>query len=255
MSHSPGPEMGEGPFQSLEGRTFKFACHPGVPCFNECCADLRLILTPYDILRLKNRLGMTSDRFLETHAKTVTEPGSRFPHVLLKMTGGPKRPCPFVTPQGCSVYEDRPGACRIYPLGRGSAKGGREMFFLVKEDHCLGFNEEKTWSVDEWLADQGLAEYNEVNDLWMEIITSKASLGPEEHIVKKVQMFSMVSYNLDRFRDFVFKTRFLDLFDFKPEEAELIQTDDPALLVMGLKWLRFALYGEKTLPLKTSQGN
>jgi Fe-S-cluster containining protein len=25
--------------------------------------------------------------------------------------------CPFVTDKGCSIYEDRPEACRLYPVG------------------------------------------------------------------------------------------------------------------------------------------
>ena len=33
-------------------RPFTFACHPGVPCFTECCRELDLALTPYDVLRL-----------------------------------------------------------------------------------------------------------------------------------------------------------------------------------------------------------
>ena len=37
---------------------FKFRCHPGISCFTECCGKTTIILTPYDILRLKNRLNM-----------------------------------------------------------------------------------------------------------------------------------------------------------------------------------------------------
>jgi len=250
----PSAKPGEGPFETLDGRTFKFACHPGVPCFNQCCADLNLVLTPYDIVRLKNRLGLTSDRFLETYTAAQTEPDARFPKVRLKMTDAPGRPCPFVTPQGCSVYQDRPGACRIYPLGRGAAAGGRELYFLVREAHCRGFEEEKIWDIEEWTKDQGLEAYHRSNDLWMEIITSKVSLGPQEHRVKKIQMFSMVSYNLDRFRDFVFQTRFLALFDLPPEKIDQLRTDDSALLDLGLNWLKFALFGQEALPLKKNPG-
>lgn len=31
-----------------------FACHPQVPCFNECRRELDLALSPYDVLRLKS---------------------------------------------------------------------------------------------------------------------------------------------------------------------------------------------------------
>ncbi|MEW5723095.1 MAG: YkgJ family cysteine cluster protein [Thermodesulfobacteriota bacterium] len=235
-----------GPFRPLAGRTFKFACHQGVACFNRCCADLTLGLTPYDVLRLRTRLGLGSGEFLEKFTEPLTGEHDRFPRVRLRMAHGPGRPCPFVQPAGCSVYEDRPGACRIYPLGRGSARGGRETFFLVKEDHCRGFDEDRTWEAAEWMKDQGLAEYNKYNDQWMEIITSRKPLGPPEHQVRKMQMFSMVSYNLDRFRDFVFGSRFLALFRIGAELAERLKTEDPVLLELGFEWLNFSLFGEET---------
>ena len=252
MSGPHQPLPADGPFQTLEGDSFKFACHPDVPCFNQCCADLKLVLTPYDVLRLKNRLGLKSDRFLDQYTVTLTEKDQRFPRIQLKMTDNPGKPCPFVTPQGCSVYEDRPGACRTYPLGRGSASGGRETYFLVKEDHCQGFKEDKSWTVSEWLSDQGLTVYNKANDRWMEIITAKASLGEEAHRVKKIQMFFMVSYNLDRFREFVLGSRFLDMFEIPPQVRERIEIDDLSLLKLGFDWLDFALFGKKTLAPRQS---
>ena len=250
MTQPPDNLPADGPFHPLKGENFRFACHPDVPCFNECCADLKLVLTPYDILRLKNRLGLNAAEFLETYTEEDSEDQGRFPMLKLKMTSKPRRPCPFVTEAGCSLYEDRPGACRTYPLGRGSASGGREMFFLVKEAHCQGFNEDREWTVEAWLSDQGLTAYNRFNDLWMEIITARTSLGPPEYRVKKIQMFSMVSYNLDRFRDFVLKSPFLDRFVVAPETAAALENDDEALLELGFDWLRFALYGEKTLTPK-----
>ncbi|MFH1134469.1 MAG: YkgJ family cysteine cluster protein [Pseudomonadota bacterium] len=240
-----------GPFHDLEGDSFQFACHPKVPCFNQCCRDLSLTLTPYDILRLKKKLGLSSGEFLEAHTETRTEPGDRFPKVLLKMSDAPGRPCPFVTPAGCSIYDERPGACRTYPLGRGSAQGGKEFFFLVREDHCQGFKEEKNWGTKEWLADQGLEKYNRFNDLWMEIITSKSSLGPPEHHLKKIQMFFMVSYNLDRFKDFVLTSKFLRMFEVDEGLAGKLGDDDEAVLQLGFLWLKFSLFGEKSLAVKT----
>lgn len=250
MTRPAGGGEPAGPFRPLGEGTFNFACHPGLACFTRCCADLNLALTPYDILRLKARLKLSSEEFLELYTEACPPEGGRFPRVRLKMASTPGRPCPFVTPEGCRVYEDRPGACRIYPLGRGSARGGREFFFVVEEEHCQGFAAKKAWTAPEWLADQGLSAYNPVNDLWMEILTSKASLGPPEHHLRKMQMFFMVSYNLDRFRDFVFESRFLDLFALEPQHLAQVRTDDLALLKLGFRWLGFSLFGQKSLPLR-----
>ncbi|MDY6974018.1 MAG: YkgJ family cysteine cluster protein, partial [Thermodesulfobacteriota bacterium] len=38
----------------------QFNCTPGVACFTQCCQDVTIVLTPYDVLRLKNALGISS---------------------------------------------------------------------------------------------------------------------------------------------------------------------------------------------------
>jgi uncharacterized protein len=243
------------PFEYLEDNTFSFACHPGLSCFTECCRDLRLALTPYDILRLKNRLGLSSDEFLDQY--TTIKPGEHngFPAALLKMEEDVRRTCPFVTPSGCRLYEDRPGACRIYPIGRASSRTqgqgrAREFHFVVKEEHCLGFNEPKPWTIELWSLDQGLRPYSFFNDEWTEIITHKGSLGSGETVSRKMQMFFMACYNLDKFRRFVFGSTFLHRFNIPEETINRIKTDDEELLKMSFQWLKFSLFGESGIPLR-----
>ncbi len=84
--------------------TFTFACGPHVPCFTECCQKLDLLLTPYDVLRLRGRLGLSSEEFLDTHTVMRLRTGHGFPEVMLQMDPGNEKRCPFVTPQGCSLY-------------------------------------------------------------------------------------------------------------------------------------------------------
>jgi Fe-S-cluster containining protein len=232
----------------------RFSCHPGISCFTACCADLRLILTPYDILRMKKRLKLPAGEFLRDFTESHEAGESIFPMVRLKMREEEGRHCPLVSPRGCTIYEDRPGACRLYPLGRAAAaglsgRGEREFYFLVNESHCQGFKEEREWAVEEWIQDQGVGLYNEMNRPWMEIVTSTNPRlrGLSE---QKLGMFYMVSYNLDRFRDFVFQTKFLKVFDVSPEETEKAATDDAELMKLGMRWLKFALMGEDTLTPK-----
>ena len=252
MSAPPVAPEFHGPFEPLQGDRFRFACHSGVPCFNLCCADLTLALTPYDLLRLKAGLSLSSDQVLDSYTEILSEDSSPFPRLKLKMSGREGRPCPFVSPAGCTIYGFRPGACRIYPLGRGSARGGHEMFFVVREAHCRGFEEARAWTVGDWMVDQGLEDYNASNDLWMEIITSRASLGPPDLAERKLKMFFMACYNLDRFRAFVFESRFLERFEVEKETAEAMRADEAALLRFGFRWLRFALFGEPTLRLRAA---
>ena len=231
--------------------TLKFSCHPEISCFTACCADLHLVLTPYDILRMKRRLQLHSGEFIKQYTEPHEDRESIFPLMRLKMRDDEGRHCPLVTPKGCTIYEDRPGACRLYPLGRAAASGlsgreGGEFYFLVNESHCLGFQEDREWTVEEWIQDQGVGIYNEMNRPWMEIVTSKNPRLREltEH---KLGMFYMVSYNLDRFRDFVFHTKFLKLFDVSAEEIQKLASDEVELMKLGMRWLKFALFGEDTL--------
>lgn len=226
----------------------KFSCHPGIACFTACCADLNLILTPYDILRMKNRLGLTAGDFIAQYTEQRNE-GGPFPMLHLRMKEDAGRRCPFVSAAGCGIYEDRPGACRLYPLGR-AAKAGvsgqneREAYFVVKEAHCLGFAEERESSVEEWTREQGLQAYHEMNRGWMEIVTRP---NPKDLTAKKLEMFYLASYNLDRFREFVFQTKFLSVFEIPPVEADRLANDDVLLMNLAMKWLKFVLFGEDTL--------
>jgi Fe-S-cluster containining protein len=238
----------------LEGDRFRFRCHAAIPCFNKCCAKLRLILTPYDILRMKNRLSLTSDEFLDKYAETSLTEHHRFPMVKLKMDATRDRACPFVTTKGCSIYEDRPGACRIYPLGRASAVAAgegkaREKFFVVSEAHCFGFQEGKTWTLDEWLDHEGVRQYNIMNDQWLEIIGSTKPLVAGDR-TQKLQMFFMASFNLDKFRQFIQGSRFFDRFYVEPDLKSQLARDEVALMKFAFQWLKFSLFGEQTLTLK-----
>jgi len=61
------PRILEGTKRLAAGQTFAFTCHPGVPCFNACCADVNIILTPLDVLRLARSRGLHTREFLDTH--------------------------------------------------------------------------------------------------------------------------------------------------------------------------------------------
>ena len=242
-------------FKPIIGNKFRFRCHKDIQCFTECCADLNLILTPYDIIRIKNRLGLSSDDFLTRYTDTKFDNKSRFPRVILKMNMDKSKKCPFVSPAGCTIYEDRPGACRIYPIGRAAMKpdGKTDMcehFFIVQEKHCLGFQEDKEWTIEEWMKNEGLDEYNTMNDKWLEIITSPKSLGLEKETARKIQMFFMASYNLDKFRKFLFESNFLNLFEIKPDLKEKLISDDVELMKFAIDWLKFSLFGVKTIRIR-----
>ena len=234
---------------------FSFACHPGVSCFNHCCHDVNIFLTPYDIIRLKNRLGISSEEFLKKYTIMPFDKNLNYPVVLFKMTEDEKKACHFVGEKGCTVYEDRPWACRMYPLGLASPSGGdgsadEDFYFLLRDTICKGFEESKKWTVQSWMDNQGVTEYDAMGREFKEITLHKFFREGKEITPPKVEMFFTVCYNIDKFRKFVFETSFLRKFDIPSDEVETLKTDDVALLRFGYRWLRYALFGEETLTLR-----
>lgn len=239
----------------LDG-VFSFACHPGVPCFTECCSDLNLALTPYDVLRLKNRLRISSGQFLDRYTTEEVKHNCGLPVLMFKMKDDSKRSCPLLRPEGCTVYEDRPGACRLYPVARAAKYvDGRvnERHFLVREQHCLGFQEKKEWGAQEWMEDQGLDVYNEMNTLWMAINQGRGEWStPPPITAEKLKMYFMACYNLDTFGKFVFESRLLRMFHIDKRTVSRIQADETELLKFGFQWLSFAIFGKQTMKPKKS---
>ncbi|MDA8106309.1 MAG: YkgJ family cysteine cluster protein [Nitrospiraceae bacterium] len=232
-----------------------FRCYPGIGCFTKCCSGIRINLTPYDIYRLKKRLGMSYHDFLLEYTVPRSIDGTPLPIVVLKLKDDEEKSCPFVTPGGCTVYSDRPVTCRYYPIGmaimkKHDKKSGQDFFIKIKEDHCLGHSESKDWSIDEWRTDQESDLYDEMNEDWMEVVLKAKTLGFVEFGQKSLDLFFMVSSNLDMFRDFVFNSNFLEAYEIEPAVVEKIKGDELALLKFSLKWLRFTMFGEGDFKVK-----
>ncbi len=225
-----------------------FKCSSDNACFNDCCRDLNQFLTPYDILRLKTNLGITSDVFLKKYTSFHNGPESGLPIVTFKADPASKNACPFVTAKGCSVYADRPASCRIYPLARAisrSRETGKitEYFALIKEPHCKGFNNENTLSAGQWVKTQDVDEYNEMNDKLMEIISLKNRiiLGALDKTAS--DKFYLACYDLDTFRNEILNNGLLNDYSIPDHVKEMIKDNDLALLDLGLSWVKNFLFG------------
>jgi len=236
--------------------SFCFNCHAGVPCFNDCCGDVNIFLTPYDILRLKNNLGINSQEFLDKYTISPFDKNLKHPVVLLKMNDDDKKTCPFVADKGCTVYNDRPWACRMYPLGLASPGDDHpeldnEFYFLLKESVCKGFNEDRKQTIKEWLTDQGIEEYDKAGEDYKQLTLHKGFDEADQALdPRKVEMFHTACYNIDSFRKFIFGSTFFNRFEVDDETKKKIEKDDYELLKFGYKWLRFSLFGEKTIIVK-----
>lgn len=245
------------PVKLTKDSRFKFRCHPKVRCFTACCSNVNIALPPYDLLRLRKRLGLQADEFIRKYGEIQILDKTLFPVVTLRMRDDEKKSCPFVTPEGCTIYEDRPNICRYYPVGMATlrkfdAEGGKdEFYFMTREDHCKGFEEDKQWTIAEWRADQGADLYDEMNRGWMEILIKKKSHGQGKPFPEiKNEMFFKMSFDTDYFRAFVFNSTFLELYDIPAERIEKVRTDDTELLRLTYEWLRQSIFAEETLKFK-----
>jgi Fe-S-cluster containining protein len=229
------------------GGSFVFACNKRVPCFNRCCADLTMPLSPYDVLRLRRKLGMNGEYFLNKFTVVYVYPDTGFPLPLLKMLDGPDALCPFVTPAGCSVYEDRSAACRAYPLGRGTRPGPngtvRERFFLVREEHCRGFDSGTSRTAEAWIDEQGLEPYNRSNDRYMRVM-AKVKAGGRPVSRRMASMCLLAFFRLDSFRNFIESTDLFDKAGLSAERRAAVLDDEEARLDFAFDWTEFVLFGD-----------
>lgn len=228
-----------------------FECRKGLDCFTKCCRDINLFLTPYDILRLKNGLSLSSREFVNRYTFSMYVEEVGHPLVAVKMVGNDKI-CPFACKDGCMVYSDRPWSCRTFPLEPcpngnphpSTEKGASgKSFHIEKRPFCEGFNEGGTTSVENWLKNQGTEIYEEMNSTWADITLNEKfpASGLDQ---TEIQMFFLASYSLDEFKELATRPSFLSAYKVDRKEIETVIKDDILLLKFACRWLRVALLKE-----------
>jgi len=226
--------------------SFVFECGTGLECFNKCCRDINLYLTPYDILRIRKKLAIPSYEFLKTYTFPLFSEEVGHPVVLLKMLPDEMKNCPFVSDDGCMIYDDRPWSCRSFPLGPGTGTDS-QCFEIVRRDFCLGFGKGKTWTISKWRHSQNVSFYEEINGEWRKVTHHPNFLTLNLLEGSPRDIFFLGSYNLDEFRHVVFHGDFLKYFDVNPKELKRLRANDTELLKFAFKWMRHVLFGENLL--------
>lgn len=230
-----------------ENSEFKFHCHDGLDCFKKCCRDINIFLTPYDVLRMKNYLGISSGEFLESYTLKVQAPHTGFTLVQIKMLEEDNLKCPFITAKGCQVYRERPWSCRIAPV---DMLGGGKYSFIFDSSRCHGLEESKTQTVKEWLRDQGLKIYEEMEQGFNEIPNHLKLTGDKVRDKTISDLFFMACYDLDKFRSFLLQNPYiLERMNLSEELLQGIRRDDLQLMKFGFKLLSSGAGVLRELPL------
>lgn len=235
----------------------KFRCHKDISCWNQCCSRADVSLAPYDIIRMKKNLNIDSSEFLNTYTVPFEIDAHGIPGIKLRTTNDGA--CLFMTDEGCSVYEDRPTACRYYPSGllsmRALGKSEDEQHFLmIKEPHCKGHDEDREITIADYRKEQVVEEFDELNRDYYRIILKKKSTGPTIGAPSdmSLQLFFMASYDVDRFRRFVMSDSFKTMYTITDEEFATFEKDDIALMKFGFTLMKQVLFGE--LSIKEREG-
>lgn len=234
-----------------------FECKPGISCFNACCKQADITLAPYDIIRLKKRLGLTSTEFLKKHTVPFEMDSHGMPGIKMRTTDV-NPVCLFMDEEkGCTVYTDRPTSCRYYPIALMSSRKADEYhdeqhYALVKEPHCRGHEQPRELTVADYRKEQGVEEFDELNREYYRIILKKKSAGPSvgRPTPTSFQLFFLACYDIDRFKQFLNSPSFLTVYDISDEEFQRINKDDVECLKFAYRLLKQVLFGEESIPLK-----
>jgi len=237
-----------------ESTEISFRCYKGITCFNACCSNADVTLAPYDIVRLKQRLSLSSTDFLAKHTVPFQMDSDGTPGAKLKTTEAGA--CLLLDgDNGCSVYSDRPTVCRYYPIAllnlrpKGESNTSQQ-YSMVQEDHCKGHLEDRKLTIAEYRKEQECYEHDELNQEWYQLILKKKSAGPAAGRPPQTSLnvFFMASYDLDTFRRFVLSAKFQSTYDLPESLYAEIEQDDVALLKFGYRFLRQVLFAEHSIP-------
>lgn len=229
--------------EAMAGDTrIQFRCHRGISCFNACCRQADVTLTPYDVLRLKRRLGLSSSDFIRDYTVPFQMDGDGLPGIKLR-TDESGACLQLDGDAGCGVYEDRPTVCRYDPvallaLREQDASEAKERYTLVKESHCKGHEEPREISIADYRAEQGCEDDDARNREWYQLVLKKKSAGPTEGRPPQasLRLFFMASYDLDTFRRFVLSDHFRATYQLADDLQAEIERDDESLLAFGYRY-------------------
>lgn len=179
-----------------------------------CCLDTDILLTPYDILRLRRHLGCTTSDLLTRGLVEVFPGGSSgLPLAMIAFRSAEGKPsvCPFLIPvvdarklgeltlgQGklsledleaaripdrfaCGVYPVRPTVCRSSPLGRLTMwpvdEHSPRLFYHPPGSFCPAIQKEGRTQVARWIDDNDIKPYWDASEALQRLCSTMLGKG------------------------------------------------------------------------------
>lgn len=125
----------------------RVACQDCEGC-HACCEKMgeSIVLDPFDVWQLCAATGKTFEELLQKELELHVVEGLILPN--LAMTGVEEQ-CAFLNKEGrCAIHKNRPGLCRVFPLGRIYEESGIRYF--LQQDACVKQERTKI-KVSKWL--------------------------------------------------------------------------------------------------------
>ena len=180
----------------------KAGCEDCIGC-SACCQNMgaSIILDPYDIYRLTTQLEQTFEGLRADKIELNVVDGMILPN--LAMTGE-RQQCAFLDENGrCGIHPQRPGICRLFPLGRLYENGSFQYFLQVHE--CRKEKRTKV-KVRKWIDTPDINRYEAFINSWhyflkdMQGALKRARSEEKERAVNLyvLRLFYMQSYTSER---------------------------------------------------------
>ena len=175
---------------------------------SDCCQGMgdTVILDPLDVHRLCAGLKKSPEELLGSVLELGITDGNILPHLAMR---GEQERCVFLNTEGrCSIHDNRPGFCRLFPLGRYYTEDGFKYILQIHE--CKKKNRSKI-KVKKWLDTPNLKQYEKFVLDWHNFLLDVQEVFYEtedETLIKNLNM-----YVLSRF----YYTPYKEDEDFYPQ--------------------------------------
>ena len=167
-----------------------------------CCHDMgeSIILDPYDIYNLAKVTGKSFGELLEESLELHVVDSVILPNIKMQVNS---HACHYLSAEGrCTIHDNRPGFCRLFPLGRIYEDGGFKYFHQV---HECSYQSKTKVKIKNWLGIPAIATYEKYILEWHNIIKkTEAAIdaAPDTDTEKRINMailttFFVTPYNTD----------------------------------------------------------
>ena len=155
-----------------------------------CCHGMgsSIVLDPLDVHRLMSHFHTRFEVLLEDKIELNIVDGVILPNLKMN-TQAEGEPCIFLDAEGrCSIHEDRPGICRIFPLGR--VYEDNSFSYILQIHECQKENRSKV-KVSKWIDTPDLKKNQQFITDWhyfLKAAQARLAAGGDEEQIKRTAM-------------------------------------------------------------------